>query len=345
VVRRVLVDLLALGAAAVVLDRVGAAGKLTLFPLAALALIPLAWLIGEATEQAASYTGAGIGGFLNASFGNAPELIIALVALSDGLTDVVRASLTGSVVGNLLLVLGFVFLVGERGTIDRTSGFVSLATVLFALLLLLVPAVPGFHGNPDRHSLAELSLPIAIALLLVRIVVNRRSLRRHRRMSASVAPPAGAWSLRHALAVLGAATVATAFVTETLVGSLEEFARQAHLSEFFVAIVIVALVGNITEHGSAVLLALRGELRLAAEIGLASAGQVAGFLIPAVVILSWAIDPLALSLRPIELASIGGAVFIAAIALSPARTSRPLGALLTGAYGALVVAFYFAGNR
>jgi Ca2+:H+ antiporter len=344
VVRRVLVALLALGAAAVVLDRVGAAGKLTLFPLAALALIPLAWLIGEATEQAASYTGAGIGGFLNASFGNAPELIIALVALSDGLTDVVRASLTGSVVGNLLLVLGFVFLVGERGTIDRTSGFVSLATVLFALLLLLVPAVPGFHGNPDRHSLAELSLPIAIALLLVRIVVNRRSLRRHRRMSASVAPPAGAWSLRHALAVLGAATVATAFVTETLVGFLEEFARQAHLSEFFVAIVIVALVGNITEHGSAVL-ALRGELRLAAEIGLASAGQVAGFLIPAVVILSWAIDPLALSLRPIELASIGGAVFIAAIALSPARTSRPLGALLTGAYGALVVAFYFAGNR
>jgi Ca2+:H+ antiporter len=335
VVRRVLVALLALGPVAVALDRVGAAGKLTLFPLAALALIPLAWLIGEATEQAANYTGAGIGGFLNASFGNAPELIIALVALSNGLTDVVRASLTGSVVGNLLLVLGFVLFVGERGTVDRTSAFVSVATVAFALLLLLVPAVPGFHGNPDRHSLAELSLPIAIALLVVRTVVNRRSLQRHRRMSASVAPPARAWSLRHALAVLGAATVATAFVTETLVGSLEEFARLAHLSEFFVAIVIVALAGNITEHGSAVLLAVRGELRLAAEIGLASAGQVAGFLIPAVVILSWAIDPLALSLRPIELASIGGAVFIAATALSPARTSRQLGVLLIGAYGAI----------
>jgi Ca2+:H+ antiporter len=130
VVRRVLVALLALGPVAVVLDRLGAAGKLTLFPLAALALIPLAWLIGEATEQAANYTGAAIGGFLNASFGNAPELIIALVALSDGLTDVVRASLTGSVVGNLLLVLGFVLLVGERGMVDRTSGFVSLATVV-----------------------------------------------------------------------------------------------------------------------------------------------------------------------------------------------------------------------
>ena len=333
-----------LGPLAVVLDRVGAAGNLTLFPLAAAALVPLAWLIGEATEQAAKYTGAGVGGFLNASFGNAPELIVALVALSDGLTDVVRASLAGSVIGNLLLVLGFVMLVGERGTIDRTSAFVSLGTVLLAVILLLVPAVPGFHGNPDRHSLAVLSLPIAIGLLLARITVNRRSLRRQRRLQASE-PPADGWSLRLALVVLAAATVSTAFVTETLVGSLEAFARQAHLSEFFVAVVIVAIVGNITEHGSAVLIARRGELRLAAEIGFASASQVAGFLIPAVAILSWAIDPLALSLRPVELLGMGGAVLVAATAVSPPRTSRAAGALLIGAYGALVVAFYFAGDR
>jgi Ca2+:H+ antiporter len=282
----------------------------------------------------------------NASFGNAPELIIALVAVSDGLTDVVRASLVGSVIGNLLLVLGFVLLVGERGTIDRTSAFVSLATVLLAVLLLLVPAVPGSHGDPDRHSLAELSLPIAIGLLLVRITVNRRSLRRQRRMGdASTAAADDSWSLRLALAVLGAATVSTAFVTETLVGSLEEFARQVQLSEFFVAVVIVAIVGNVTEHGSAVLLAARGELRLAAEIGLASASQVAGFLIPAVAILSWTIEPLALSLRPIELASMGGAVLVAAIALFPQRTSRAAGTLLIGTYAALVVAFYLTGNR
>jgi Ca2+:H+ antiporter len=334
-----------LGPLAVALDRVGAAGNLVLFPLAAAALIPLAWLIGEATEQAARYTGAGVGGFLNASFGNAPELIVALVALSDGLTDVVRASLAGSVIGNLLLVLGFVMLVGERGTIDRISAFVSLGTVLLAVLLLLVPAVPGFHGNPDRHSLAVLSLPIAVGLLLARITVNRRSLRRSRRMRPSSVAPAEGWSLRLALVVLGAATVSTAFVTETLVGSLEEFAQQAHLSEFFVAVVIVAIVGNITEHGSAVLIARRGELRLAAEIGFASASQVAGFLIPAVAILSWAIDPLALSLRPIELVGMGGAVLVVATAVSPARTSRTAGALLIGAYVALVVAFYFAGDR
>jgi Ca2+:H+ antiporter len=134
-------------------------------------------------------------------------------------------------------------------------------------------------------------------------------------------------------------------VTETLVGSLEDFARQAHLSEFFVAVVIVAIVGNITEHGSAVLLGARGELRLAAEIGLASASQVAGFLIPVVAILSWAIDPLALSMRPIELASIGTAVVVVAAALAPPRTSRPAGALLIATYAALAVAFYFTGNR
>jgi Ca2+:H+ antiporter len=346
VARRILAALLALGPLVVVLDHTGAAGNLVLFPLAAAALIPLAWLIGEATEQAARYTGAGVGGFLNASFGNAPELIIALVALSDGLTDVVRASLTGSVVGNLLLVLGFVLLVGRRGTIDRTSAYVSLATVLFAVVLLLVPAVPGFHGDPDRDSLAVVSLPIAVALLAVRFTVNTRLLRRHRRLQpASVEAPADGWSLRLALVVLAVATVATALVTQTLVGSLEDFARQVHLSEFFVAIVIVAIVGNITEHGSAVLLAARGELPLAAEIGLASSSQVAGFLIPAVAILSWAIDPLALSLRPIELASMAGAALLVALVLLPRRTSQAGGALLLGAYAALVVAFYFAGNR
>jgi Ca2+:H+ antiporter len=344
-VRRILFALLALGPLAVALDWSGAAGNLVLFPLAAVALVPLAWLIGEATGHAARYTGPGIGAFLNASFGNAPELIIALVAVSDGLTNVVRASLTGSVVGNLLLVLGFVLLVSERGTIDRTSAFVSLGTVLLAVLLLLVPSVPGFHGDPDRDSLAVVTLPVATVLLIARVTINRRLLRRSRSMQPSVAEPSDGWSLRLAIIVLAAATVATAFVTETLVGSLEDFARQAHLSEFFVAVVVVAIVGNITEHGSAVLLAARGRLRLAAEIGLASASQVAGFLIPVVAILSWAIDPLALSLRPIELASMCVAVVVVAAALAAPTTSRAAGAVLVATYAALVIAFYFAGNR
>jgi Ca2+:H+ antiporter len=346
VARRALFALLALGPVVVVLDRADAARNVLLFPLAAVALVPLAWLIGEATEHAARYTGPGVGGFLNASFGNAPELIIALVAVSDGLTNVVRASLTGSVVGNLLLVLGFVLLVARPGAVDRTSAFVSLGTVLLAVLVLLVSAVPGFHGDPDRHSLAVLSLLLAIALLAVRIAVNRRLLRRHRSLQAAAATaPTGGWSLQLAVGVLGAATVSTALVTETLVGSLEDFSRQAHLSEFFVAVVIVAIVGNITEHGSAVLLAYRGELSLAAEIALASASQVAAFLIPAVAILSWTIEPLALSLRPIELAGMGSAALLASFALRPPTTSRVAGALLVAAYGTLVAAFYLAGDR
>jgi Ca2+:H+ antiporter len=309
-------------------------------------LIPLAWLIGEATEQAARYTGPGVGGFLNASFGNAPELIIALVAVSEGLTEVVRASLTGSVSGNLLLVLGFTLLVAPPATLDRASALASLGTVAAAVVILLIPAAVASGGDPDRHSLAMLSLPVAVALLAVRIPVNRRSLRRHRRLQADADPvqPAG-WSLRDAVGMLAVATVITAFVTEALVGSIDAFADAAHLSEFFVAAVIVAIVGNATEHGSAVLLAARGELRLASEIAFASAAQVAGLLIPLVAILSWAMEPLALSFRWIEIAGIGGAVLAASLVLVPNRSSRAGGALLLGAYLAIALTFYLVGDR
>ena len=269
--------MLALVPVVVVLDWIGAAGKLTIFVLAAAALIPLAWLIGEATDNAAYYTGPGVGGFLNATFGNAPELIIALVAVSDGLTEVVKASLVGSIAGNLLLVLGFTLLFGQRGSIDRRSAAISLGMVALTTVLILVTSVPGFHGDADRRSLAVLSLPVAVLLLLVRIVVNRYALRRQRALQAAADPVGEAgWPFRVALGVLGVATVVTAFVTNSLVGSLQAFASQAHLSEFFVAIVIVAIVGNATEHGSAVMLARRGRVRLATEISLASSAQVAG---------------------------------------------------------------------
>jgi Ca2+:H+ antiporter len=341
-----LLPLLTPGIVVVLLDRMNVAGDLVLFVAAAAALIPLAWLIGEATEQAAHYTGPGIGGLLNASFGNAPELIIALVAVSDGLTEVVRASLAGSIIGNLLLVLGFTLLVAEPGTLDRTSAFVSLATIGVALVLLLIPTLAGSGGNPDRHSLAVLSLPVAVGLLAVRIVVGRRAVRRQRRIQAAADPvEIEGWSLELAVGVLALATLITAFVTETLVGSIDAFANAANLSEFFVAAVIVAIVGNATEHGSAVLLAARGQLRLAAEISLASSAQVAGLLIPVVAILSWAIHPLALSFRPAEMMGIAGATLAAGLVLAPKRTSRAGGALLLAAYVAVGVAFYLVGDR
>ena len=193
-VRKILFALLALGPLVVVLDHAGL-GEIQLFVLAALALIPLAWLIGEATEHAAHHTGPGIGGFLNATFGNAPELIIALFAVHDGLTEVVRGSLTGSVVGNLLLVLGFSLAFGGSGELDRRSSMISLGLVAFAVLLFLIPAIPGWSGDPDRHSLAVASVPVSIVLLIVYLGVTWYSLRRHRLAHTSDEPSdMAAWS-------------------------------------------------------------------------------------------------------------------------------------------------------
>jgi Ca2+:H+ antiporter len=346
VIRKILYALLVFGPVAVVADRFTDLGELTLFVLAAAALIPLAWVIGEATEHAAHHTGPGIGGFLNATFGNAPELIIALLAINEGLTEVVRGSLTGSVVGNLLLVLGFSLLFGGRGHLDRESSFTSLALVTCATLLFLVPAIPGLHGDPDRRSLAELSIPVSIVLLVVYVGITWLSLRRHRLMHVSEAPAdVQAWSLPVALAVLAAATVVTGFVAETLVHSLEVFAEDLGLSEFFVAAVIVAIVGNAAEHGGAVVVAHGGNIKLAAEIALASSAQVAVFLIPAVALLSWTIEPLALSFRPVELAILGGSVAFAAGLLLDGRSSRWRGAALIVAYVAAAATFFAAGDR
>jgi Ca2+:H+ antiporter len=338
--------LLLLAPIVVVLDRLGGVGDLPLFVLAGVALLPLAWVIGEATENVARYTGPGIGGFLNATFGNAPELIIAIIAVSEGLTAVVRASLVGSIAGNLLLVLGFTLLFGQSGTIDRRSAYISLGLVGFTTLLLLVAAPPGFHGDPDRRSLAELSIPLAVLLLIVRVTVTRYSLRRQRQLFTAADVEDGGWPLPAAIGVLGLATVLTAFVTEALIGTLRAFATAAHLSEFFVAIVIVAIIGNATEHGSAVLLARRGRIKLAVEIPLASSAQIAGLLIPAVALISWAFEePIALSFRPIELTAMAVAAALPALVLRAGRTTRSGGGALLVAYTVLAVAFFFAGDR
>jgi Ca2+:H+ antiporter len=145
--------------------------------------------------------------------------------------------------------------------------------------------------------------------------------------------------------VLGLASVVTAFVTETLVGTLRSFADRAHLSEFVVAVVVVAILGNATEHGSAVLLAWRGRVKLAVEIPLASSAQIAGLLIPLVALISWGFEPLALSFRPVELVAMAVAAALPAVVLAPGRTTRLGGAILLVAYAMLAVAFYRSGDR
>ena len=343
--RRILFASLAIAPITIGLHYFADLPETTEFVLSALALIPLAWLIGEATEHAAEHTGPGIGGFLNATFGNAPELIIALIAVNEGLTEVVRGSLTGSVVSNLLLVLGASLVAGGRGKLDRFSSFLSFGLIALATVLFLIPSVPGWDGDPDRHSLAAVSAGISVVLLVVYIAVTWQALKRHHAMHVASDEEIEAWSLRAALGALTVATIATALVAEVLVGSLEVFAEKAGLSEFFVAAVIVAIVGNAAEHGGAVIVASRGKIALAGEIALSSAAQVAVFLIPAVALLSWLIDPLALSFRPVEIAALAGSVAYTALVLWSGTSSRLRGGLLLGGYAVVVIAFLLAGDR
>src|SRR5687767_523270 len=228
-VRRILFTSVAFAPLVVLVHYAFHPGETLEFVLAAAALIPLAWLIGEATEHAAEHTGPGIGGFLNATFGNAPELIIALLAVHQGLTEVVRGSLTGSVIGNLLLVLGFSLLFGGRGEIDRQSSFLALGLVAVTTLLLLIPAIPGWDGDPERDSIVNISIPVSIVLLFAYLGLTWYSLRRHAALHIASDEEIEGWSLRFALLVLAGATVLTALVAEILVGTLEVFAHEAGL--------------------------------------------------------------------------------------------------------------------
>lgn len=344
-IRRILFGTLAVAPLAIALHYLADLPQTVEFVLSAAALIPLAWLIGEATEHAAEHTGPGIGGFLNATFGNAPELIIALFAVHEGLTEVVRGSLTGSVVSNLLLVLGASLVAGGRGALDRSSSFLAFGLLAAATLLFLVPAIAGWDGNPDRDELAALSVPVSIVLLGLYVGVTWYSLRRHRALHVASDQVIYAWSLRVSLVALGVATVATTLVAEILVGSLEVFAEEAGLTEFFVAAVIVAIVGNAAEHGGAIVVAYRGKIALAGEIALASAAQVAVFLIPAVALVSWLIEPLALSFRAVEIAALGGATAYTAVVLWGGHSSRVRGVMLLAGYAVVVLAFLAAGDR
>jgi Ca2+:H+ antiporter len=348
VARRILWASLALAPATILVDLLAGPGKVTLFVLAAAALIPLAWLIGEATEHAAEHTGPGIGGFLNASFGNAPELIIALLAIADGLPQVVRGSLAGSVISNLLLVFGVTQLVGPEKGINRRSLLVQLGLVAVAVALLVIPAWVGYTGKPERHSAVLVSIPIAVVLLALYLVVTGRNLQEHREAERDDRhePSAGAWSLPSALVTLAVATVVTAVVSEILVHSLEAFAKAVGATEFFVAAVIVAIVGNAAEHGGAIVIARAGKMKLASEIAVSSSAQVALLVAPAVMLLSLLFThQLPLSFRWEELVAMAGAVCLAAATIADGRTKRWEGVLLLVAYAGLVAGFWFAGNR
>jgi Ca2+:H+ antiporter len=344
VARRLLWASLALAPVTWIVDAVAHPGKVLLFVLSALSLIPLAWLIGEATEHVGEHTGARIGGLLNASFGNAPEVIIALIAIADNLPDVVRGSLAGSVSSNILLVLGAALLIGDDGAqLQRRSLLVQLGLVAVAVLVLLIPSIPGFHGDPNRHTLALLSIGPAVLLLALYLFVTVVGIRRRERDEGSGEP---AWSVRASVTALALATAATAVTSEVLVHSLQDFAKAAGLSEFFIAIVIVAVVGNAAEHGGAVVIARRGKMKLATQIAITSSAQVGLFVLPAVLLLSFAFaHPLTLAFRPIELIAMGASAVFVGFVIHDGRSRRWEGVLLIAVYVALAAVFFHLGDR
>jgi Ca2+:H+ antiporter len=344
VARRLYLASLALTPIVLVARYVVHADGTVLFVLSALALIPLAYLIGEATENVAEHTGSRVGGFLNASFGNAPELIISLFAISDALPAVVLGSITGSVVSCALLVLGAAIAYGGGEGVDRRSLLLQVAVLGGAVALFLVPSIPRWTGGHDTHELYLLTLPVAIVLLCVYLAATVHNLRGPS-TPPEVGVPGEPWSLRAGLSALIVATLATAAMSHVLVHSLEAFVDQLGLSQFFVAAVIVALVGNATEHGGAVVTARRGNSGLGSEIAVSSATQVAVFVAPVVALLSGlAGKELPLAFRPVEVATMAGAALAVFLVIFDARARRWEGFALLGGYVACVAVYWVAGD-
>jgi Ca2+:H+ antiporter len=236
-------------------------------------------------------------------------------------------------------------LFGGEGDLDRRSILPQIGLVILAVLLFMAPSVPGWHGDPERHTLYLITIPVAVCLLLVYLGVTVRNLRRFHAEQQS-APAHDAWSLKTALLALGAATVATAFVSELLVHTLNAFGQALGLSQFFVAVVIVAIVGNAAEHGGALVVAYRGNMPLASEIAVSSAAQVAVFITPVIALVSWLVGPgLPLAFRPVELVTMAIASVMVLIVAADARSRSLEGVALVGVYALMVVWYAYAGDR
>ena len=345
-------------------------GALAIFAFACLAIIPLAGLMGSATERLASRLGAGVGGLLNATFGNAAELIIALVALQRGLFDVVKASLTGSIIGNVLLVLGAALFVGglkrERQTFDRAAAAVGSTLLALATIGLLVPAL--FHHvaesavrsaqiTPAKEAALErsLSLEIAIVLFVAYLLSLWFSLKTHKHLYAGQsvdgghgghgehgadAPPGGAG---RAVLILIAATALVAWMSELLVGAVQETAHVLGLTQVFVGVVVVAVIGNAAEHSTAILVAAKNQMDLALNIAIGSSIQIALFVAPVLVFASYFMPhgPMDLRFTPFEVLAVAISMGIVNLVAQDGESNWLEGALMLAVYGILAIGFYF----
>lgn len=347
---------------AVVLE-VAHAGAIAIFFVSAAGVIPTAALMGRATEELAARSGPGIGGLLNVTFGNAPEIIIALFALNAGLHEVVKASLIGSILGNILLVLGASMFIGglgrDRQRFDRTAASAQSAMLLLAGAALVMPAIweliegrglpsPGDEIIDYGSTIEHLSFAVAVVLILTYVAGLVFSLKTHRDL---FNPKEDAdeehgepWSVRKAVAALAVAGVAVGVMSEILVGSISEAAEGVGLSEFFVGAIIVAIVGNAAEHWVAVLVARKDKMDLAVNIAIGSSAQIALFAAPLLVLCSFFIGPhpMALVFNGFELGAVVLAILVANHVTNEGESTWFEGVQLLAVYLVVGLAFYFA---
>lgn len=333
-----------------ILSEAFAWGPVWVFLFSALGVIPLAGIIGSATEVLAEYTGPRLGGLLNATLGNAAELIITFFAIQGGLLDLVKASITGSILGNLLLVLGMSMVLGgmRHGTqsFDRKHASSNAILLMLAVITLLIPSIFSQSiGQTGSTKVEILSLGVAsvmIGLYVLGLIFNLGS-KKDRTMVEPFEVPLNQkrWSPALSLVLLAVATVGVAYLSELLVGSVEPTVARLGISEFFVGIIFVPIIGNVAEHLAAVQVARRNKMSLSVEIAVASSLQIALFVAPVLVFISLLVGhPLTLIFNQFELLALIAGVIVAALVSADGESNWMEGAELLAVYAILGLAFF-----
>jgi Ca2+:H+ antiporter len=346
---------------ALILSAVGAP-SIAVFAASALAVVPTAALMSDSTEQLAARAGPGVGGLVNVTFGNAPELIIALFALADGLQEVVKASLVGSVVGNALLVMGAAMVAGgwtrTRQVFDRTVAQTQTGMLLLTVGALSLPAVLQLSRGgrlpvvgETRHAFGpradHVTLAIALVLSATYLAGLVFSLRTHRELfnpGRGDGAAAAAWPVRRSVATLAGAGALVALMSHLLVGSIEHASRDIGLSQFFVGAFVVAIVGNAAEHYVAVVAAAKGRMDLAVNIAIGSGAQIGLFVAPVLALLSFVVgpSPMALVFNGYEVAALVASGVVVAALLSDGESTWFEGVQLLALYAVVGIVFFAA---
>lgn len=330
------------------------ANDVLLFLAACVAIIPLAGWMGRATEHLSTRVGPGIGGLLNATFGNAAELIIAIAALRHGYYDVVKASLTGSIIGNILLVLGLSLLLGglkfQRQKFNRTAAGLGATMLTLSAIGLIIPAVAvGLHKAELTHRIEIMSLLISGVLLISYIFSLIFALKTHSHLYGGSDEAHslydGAWSKKRSIITLLIATALVAVMAEMLVGAIEHTAEAWGMTEVFVGVILVAIIGNAAEHSTAVLMAMKNKMDLAINIAIGSSMQIALFIAPLLVFLSYLLGPadmgpMGLDFTNMEVLGVVLSVGIVALVAMDGESHWMEGVMLLAVYAILAITFY-----